>query len=127
MNEPNERFKLFLEEMLEAMDRIAGYLGGMTFDDFVQHRMAVDAVVRNLEIIGEAAKHIPALVRQKSPQIPWDKMYRLRNIVSHEYFSVDHALIWDISVNNLPHNRADLEILLETLRATSPDLPQPLP
>ncbi|MCY7349450.1 MAG: DUF86 domain-containing protein [Cytophagaceae bacterium] len=122
MSKQNRQFKLFLEDMLEAMNRFAEYLRGMTFEDFVQNRMAVDAVVRNLEIIGEAAKNIPASVRQNSLQIPWDKMYRLRNIVTHEYFSVDHALIWDISANYLPHNRADLEILLETLRANPLDL-----
>ena len=122
MSKQPRRYDLFLEDMLEAMNRIAEYTEGMSFDDFIQNRMAVDAVVRNLEIIGEAAKNIPASIRQQAANLPWDKMYRLRNIVTHEYFSVDHALIWDISTNYLPHNRADLELLLETLRQTPPSV-----
>lgn len=120
MSKQPRRYDLFLEDMIEAMNRIAGYTEGLSYNDFVQNRMAVDAVVRNLEIIGEAAKNIPATVRQQATNIPWDKMYRLRNIVTHEYFSVDHPLIWDISTNYLPHNRADLEVLLKSLRQTPP-------
>jgi uncharacterized protein with HEPN domain len=75
--------------------------------------MVVDAVVRNFEIIGEASKNIPEEIQLKYPEIPWKKMYGLRNLISHEYFGVDYEMIWEIATVNLPKNISDLQRIIE--------------
>ena len=76
--------------------------------------MVVDAVVRNFEIIGEAAKNIPDQIKEKYPEIPWKKMYGLRNLISHEYFGVDYEMIWQIITEDLPQNMKDMSKILKT-------------
>jgi uncharacterized protein with HEPN domain len=98
------------------MSRIIEYLGEKNFPEFKQNYMLVDAVIRNFEIIGEAAKNIPEKIKEKYPSIPWNKMYGLRNLISHEYFGIDYEMIWEISKNNLPGNREDLTQIIEKER-----------
>ena len=74
----------------------------------------VDAVIRNFEILGEAAKHIPQHITDRYPNIPWKKMYRLRNIITHKYFGIDYEMIWKIATLDLPQNRTDLQALLRS-------------
>ncbi len=76
-------------------------------------RMIVDAVIRNFEIIGEASKNIPSDTQIKYPEIPWKKMFNLRNLISLEYFAIDYAMIWEIVKNNLPDNKIDLERIIK--------------
>jgi len=96
------------------MLRITGYIDGKNFSDFKKDYMLVDAVVRNFEIIGEASKNIPLSIQEKYPEIPWKKMYGLRNLISHEYFGVDYEMLWEISTVSLPQNIVDLKrIILE--------------
>jgi uncharacterized protein with HEPN domain len=71
------------------MTRILDYAEGMDILEFKQSHITVDAVVRNFEIIGEASKNLPDQIKEKYPEIPWRKMYGLRNLISHEYFGVD--------------------------------------
>lgn len=80
---------LFLEDMLSSIQKIEDYIGGMSFKDFQSDSRTVDAVLGNLEIIGEASKNIPPEIREGYPDIPWGRMAGLRNIVSHEYFGID--------------------------------------
>ncbi len=77
--------------------------------------MVVDAVVRNLEIIGEAARNIPGDVREQYPVIPWKRMIGLRNIAIHEYFGVDLGIVWEIVVRNLPETRPLIANMLKGL------------
>ncbi len=76
--------------------------------------MIVDAVSRNSEIIGEAARKIPSEIQNKYPSVPWTKMYRPRNIVSHEYLRVDHETLWEIATQDLPLNIKELKEILAT-------------
>jgi uncharacterized protein with HEPN domain len=80
--------------------------------------MLVDAVVRNFEIIGETSKNIPIAIKKKYPEIPWKKMYGLRNLISHEYFGIDHEMLWEIASVNLPQNIQDLAKIIEVQRNT---------
>ena len=80
---------MYLEDILISINRISEYIEGFTFTSFKKEFKTVDAVIRNFEIIGEAAKNVPANLKQKYPDVPWEEMYRLRNKVSHEYFGVD--------------------------------------
>ena len=83
---------MYLEDLLLAMNRIAEYIDTLSFTDFTRDYKTVDAVIRNFEIIGEAAKNIPVEVKDKYPEVPWAEMYLLRNKVSHEYFGIDMKL-----------------------------------
>lgn len=111
MKQPR-RVDLYIADMIEAMKRIARYIEGHDVDSFQANYMVVDAVARNFEIIGEAARKVPVEIQKKYPQLPWDKMYQLRNIVSHAYFEVDYETIWRIASEQLKQNHADLKELM---------------
>jgi uncharacterized protein with HEPN domain len=113
MSPVKREFLLYLEDMLQSMERIEAYLGDFDFEKFQNNNLVVDAVIRNFEIIGEASKNIPSEIQEKYPEIPWKKMYGLRNLMAHEYFGVDHEMIWEIAKNNLPKNRTDLLKVIE--------------
>jgi len=117
MNSIKREFIFYLEDMLQSMQRIEEYLHGLDFEKFKTTYIVVDAVVRNFEIIGEATKNIPADIQKKYPEIPWQKMYRLRNLIAHEYFGIDYEMIWEIAKNNLPQNRNDLNKIIEKEKA----------
>lgn len=108
MSPIKREFIFYLEDMLQSMERIEKYLGDFDFKKFKQTYIVVDAIIRNLEIIGEASKNIPTGIQEKYPEIPWKKMYGLRNLIAHEYFGIDYEMIWEITKNNLPQNRVDL-------------------
>ena len=108
MNPTKREFILYLEDMLQSMDRIEEYLGRLDFKTFKQTYLVVDAIIRNFEIIGEASKNIPTDIQEKYPEIPWKKIYGLRNLIAHEYFGIDYEMIWEIARKNLPQNRIDL-------------------
>lgn len=106
---------MYLQDLLVAMTRIAEYIEGYDFDRFKKDYKTVDAVIRNFEIIGEAAKNLPDSIKETNPNIPWDEMYLLRNKVSHEYFGVDYEIIWDVCVNHLPGNRMQILSIIDSL------------
>jgi uncharacterized protein with HEPN domain len=110
---PPRRIDLYIMDMIQSMERIALYIEGHTYDSFEKNFMVVDAVARNFEIIGEAAKRIPIEMQQRYTQLPWEKMYQLRNIVSHAYFEVDYETIWQIASQQLKQNHADLKELFK--------------
>ena len=85
---------MYLEDILTAIKRIFEYIEGYTFINFKQDYKTVDAVIRNFEIIGEAAKSLPKDIKDQYPEVPWSEMYLLRNKISHEYFGVDYEIIW---------------------------------
>jgi uncharacterized protein with HEPN domain len=115
MKKEERRFDLYLHDILISMNRIQEYIGKLTYLDFKNNQLVFDAVIRNFEIIGEAVKALPDDLKNENPQIPWSKMYRLRNIVTHHYFGIDYEMIWEIATTYLPHNQADIQILLEQL------------
>ncbi len=108
-------FKLFVEDMLEAMNKIERYTKGMSSNEFEGSEVVVDAVIRNLEVIGEAAKNIPEEIKEKYPDIPWNRIIGLRNIAIHEYFGIDLNIIWEIVTNNLPETKPKIESMLKSL------------
>lgn len=113
MTAKDRHYKLYIEDIKLSMTRIFEYVEGMDFDKFKQSHITVDAVVRNFEIIGEAAKNLPESIKEKYPKVPWLKMYGLRNLISHEYFGVDYEMIWEIISSDLPSNLSDIKSILE--------------
>jgi len=104
---------LFLEDILISIEKIEDYIRGMSFEDFQNDTKTVDAVLRNLEIIGEASKSIPSEIREGNPDIPWGRMTGLRNIVSHEYFGIDLSIIWQIITVNLQETKPLIEKMVK--------------
>lgn len=82
MKKENRSYKLYLEDIQLAMERITEYIAEYTFSDFKEDYKTVDAVIRNFEIIGEASKNLPDNLKEKFPNLPWKEMYVLRNRVS---------------------------------------------
>ena len=113
MKNEQRSYRMNLEDIQIAMERIAEYIEGMTFSEFKKDYKTVDAVIRNFEIIGEASKNLPVEIREKYTYIPWNEMYLLRNKVSHEYFGVDYEIIWDVALNHLPRNKLQTDEILE--------------
>jgi uncharacterized protein with HEPN domain len=94
-------YKLYISDILEALERIQEYTKNMTYKDFKQSNITIDAVVRNLEVIGEAARKLPSEIKSKSPDIEWHKIVALRNILTHEYFGINTKIVWDVVQNKL--------------------------
>jgi len=111
------KVRLFLKDMLESIEKTQRYTAGVDFERFAGDDLLVDAVVRNLEIIGEAARHIPDPVRKRYPEVPWQRVIGLRNIVVHEYFAVDLEIVWTIIRENLPALKDTLQKMLSELEA----------
>jgi uncharacterized protein with HEPN domain len=99
--------------MQQALERITRYLQRQTFDTFEQNELLVDGIVRNLELLGEAAKHVPQDIRSNHPSVPWTKIAGLRDILTHQYFAVDLQIIWDVVTNQVPTLRNAIRVMLE--------------
>lgn len=97
--------RLFVEDILDSIDKIESYIKNLSYDDFINDQMVIDAVIRNLEIIGEAANNIPKNIRNKNSNIPWKRIIGLRNIVIHGYFGIDLSIIWEIITKNLAETK----------------------
>jgi len=91
---PPRDWRIRIEDILEAASAITRYVEGLSYERFAEDRKTVDAVVRNLEVIGEAARHVPGDVRTRFPDVPWADMADMRNVLIHEYFGVDLPILW---------------------------------
>lgn len=104
---------LFVEDILEAMNKIQRYCQGLSREDFIKNELVIDGVIRNLEVIGEAAKNIPEEIKIQYPEIPWRRMIGLRNMAIHEYFGVDLDITWKIVSENIPETIPKIEAMLK--------------
>ena len=89
-------YHIYLSDIQTACRKILSYVQGLDRKAFFADEKTVDAVVRNLEIIGEAVKQVPQDIRKTTPGIPWRRIAGLRDILIHHYFGVDEAVLWDI-------------------------------
>ncbi len=95
-------YRLFLEDILNCGLSIQRYAAGLDFDQFVSNRMAYDAILRNVELIGEAAKNVPPDIRARYPEVEWREIAGLRDVVAHEYFGLQDETLWDIVSHEVP-------------------------
>jgi uncharacterized protein with HEPN domain len=91
-----------LQDMLESIHRITTYITGMTYEVFVTDTKTQDAVIRNLEILGEATKNLSEEVRVKHPEIPWSSISKTRDRLVHHYFGVNLDIVWQVITLELP-------------------------
>ena len=110
---PERDWRLRIHDITDAIDKIQRYTTGMSFSDFHADDRTIDAVLRNFEVIGEAARHVPPHVTEQYPDVPWDNMRALRNIVAHEYFGVKLAIIWETVERRLPPLKSAMSRLLD--------------
>ncbi len=109
---PPRNWRLRIEDILEAIRKTQRYVSGLSFDTFCGDDQVIDAVVRNLEVIGEAARHIPPEIELRYPDVPWGEMRGMRNVLVHEYFGVNLAILWHTVEQNLPPVIEKLEKIL---------------
>lgn len=104
--------RLYLKDIVQAMDDIEDFLQGMNREAFESDKKTFSAVVRQLEIIGEAAKQVPDEIRKTRPDVPWSEMAGMRGRLIHAYFGVDQGLVWHAITERMPQVKP---LLLEML------------
>jgi uncharacterized protein with HEPN domain len=104
----------FLSDVKEAALRIRAYIENLSYDQFLNDKKTQDAVVRNLEIIGEAAKNISEQLKDKFPQVPWKDLAAVRDKLIHHYFGVNFDIVWNIANEELTEVLSQIKIILET-------------
>jgi len=105
---------------LRAAQKIERYLQGFDYEQFIADEMRVDAVLYNLFVIGEAAKHIPDEVREKYSQVMWQRIAGLRDVLAHEYFRVDLEIVWSITQGRVAELNSQIADILEQEDEASP-------
>jgi uncharacterized protein with HEPN domain len=110
---PLRKWDLRVRDILASIERIMEYTRGLDFENFKSDTKTVDAVVRNFEIIGEAATHMPEEIIANYPEIPWQEMRDMRNVLAHEYFGINEKIVWETIQDNLPPLVPQLEKLLQ--------------
>lgn len=92
----------YLDDLLSSITEIGDFLEGLTYDTFATDKKTVNAVIRSLEVLGEATKHIPTAFRNRHPDIPWTKMAAMRDVLIHDYMGVDLKTVWKVATERLP-------------------------
>ena len=114
-NSDMTNYLLYLKNISEAMVAAQVFVGGMGFDAFVADDKTASAVLRKLEIIGEAMEKVPSEIRQKYPQVPWKRMIGMRAQIIHTYFAVDYAVVWDTLKIYIPSLQPIIEQILKDM------------
>lgn len=92
----------YLEDIRNAISEIEEFIRGMAFEDFEKDKKTINAVIRSLEVLGEATKHIPDDIRKNHPSIPWRQMSGMRDVLIHDYMGVDLKTVWKVAIERLP-------------------------
>jgi len=108
-------YKLFVKDILDAIDKIEEFVGNMDYGEFMKDDKSSTAVVKKIEIIGEAIKNIPKDVRVKYKAIPWKDIVGMRNKITHNYFKIDYEIVWNVVKEKLPALKIQIEQVLKEM------------
>lgn len=108
-------YSFYIKDILQSIRQIEKFVEGLSYEEFRHDDKTVSAVIRKLEIIGEAAKHVPAKIKQSHPELPWTEMARMRDKLIHGYFGVDSDIVWKVIKLRLP----EVKMLLEKISTDS--------
>jgi uncharacterized protein with HEPN domain len=111
----------YLYDIEDAIDRALEYTRGMSWEEYLQDKRTQDAVVRNLEVIGEATKNLPDEFRDQYPDIPWRDMSGTRDRLTHHYFGINHEIVWQIVRQDLPVLKNQIAQLISELSQEDTD------
>jgi uncharacterized protein with HEPN domain len=106
-------YTIYLKDILAAIESIEDFIAGIDLDSFQRDDKTASAVMRKLEIMGEAVKQIPDEIRQKHPQVPWKEMAGMRDKLIHFYFGIDYYLVWRAITERLPRVKQEIEKVLQ--------------
>jgi len=109
--------KILLQHILESIEALREYLIGVDEAEYLSNMEKQDAAERRLQIIGEAIMQMPWEFKDQYPEIPWEKVAGLRNRLVHEYFDIDHKLVWNILEKSVPEFKKQIQSLLEEKQA----------
>lgn len=111
---------LYIQDILQNMGDAEEFVRGMSYEQFVGDKKTFNAVVRAVEVVGEASKHIPDNVRRRYPDVPWKEMAGMRDKVIHMYFGVDHEAVWLVVRERIPALKRLIEDILRDMKAEKP-------
>jgi uncharacterized protein with HEPN domain len=102
---------LLIEDIIDSGNKILEYTKDLSFEQFITDNKTIDAVVRNFEIIGEAANRLPDEFKDRYPSIDWHRIRGFRNRIVHDYFGIDYSIVWEIRNSFLPNVISELKLL----------------
>lgn len=103
--------ELYIEDIRDAISKIEKYVEGFSLDEFIKDTKTMDAVIKNLAVIGEAVKNIPSEIRLKYSEVPWAEIMGMRNKIIHEYFGIDEEILWETIQEDLPKFKEQIKKL----------------
>jgi uncharacterized protein with HEPN domain len=108
-------FTDYIKDILISIQDVEEFTSGITFEDFLHDKKTIKAVIRSLEVLGEASKKIPDAVKTRYPRIPWKRMAGMRDKLIHEYFGVDLQIVWNVVKQELPPVKPAIEELVRAI------------
>jgi uncharacterized protein with HEPN domain len=111
----------YIQDIFEALGEVKDFTAGLQYEDFVKDKKTINAVVRSLEVIGEATKKIPDNIRLKYPEIPWKRMAGMRDKLIHEYFGIDLEIVWEVTNSELPPIEPLIQKVLDDFESETKD------
>lgn len=124
----SRKWVYYVDDILDSLEKIATYIEGMDRAEFLSHPQTVDAVLFNLQVIGEAIKNLPEDARRHAPSLNWIGPARMRDIIAHHYFALDLDIVWDTASVHAPALREPMLRLRDMyMNQESPESPEPNP
>lgn len=108
-------YKDYFQDIIESISDIEIFIKNMSFENFVKDKKTINAVIRSIEVIGEASKKIPDTIRRKNPSMPWKKMTGMRDKLIHEYFGIDFEVLWKTVKEDIPSLNSLVQDMLISL------------